>query len=194
MVEKHHIQFPIAIGMVPLQWMLFFLTSPLAGFVLVNRVDFSAIKRWNVFKSFKRDEKQLLQKKQAKQKIQIEKMMSVVESSRVTEEARMGLIILEALYGNFGANNSEILPYIDVTIPLQYLVSDSKLILSSREPKHVLEGFYDPCPGENKTLWIKYKFQGREHSASFADSAPIGIPKESKYFIFKFLIHSNILM
>ncbi|OXA50582.1 dnaJ homolog subfamily C member 11 [Folsomia candida] len=104
------------------------------------------------------------------------------------EEARRGLIITSAKYGRListlstadidssgaGANDE----IIDVTIPLQCLVKDSKLILHDNS-KSNLPGFYDPVPWEEKRLMIQYLFRNKAHEVIVNDEESISIPKES---------------
>ncbi|KAM8829352.1 dnaJ homolog subfamily C member 11a isoform X1 [Synchiropus splendidus] len=97
------------------------------------------------------------------------------------EESRMGLIILNAWYGKFVTDNSrkhERAKVIDVTVPLQCLVKDSKLILTEAI-KSGLPGFYDPCIGEEKSLKVLYQFRGVMHQVLSGDTEPLRIPKQS---------------
>ncbi|KAM4588969.1 dnaJ homolog subfamily C member 11 [Odontesthes bonariensis] len=97
------------------------------------------------------------------------------------EESKMGLIILNAWYGKFVSDTSqkqEKAKVIDVTVPLQCLVKDSKLILTEAS-KAGLPGFYDPCVGEEKSLKLLYQFRGVIHQVISADTEPLRIPKQS---------------
>ncbi|TRY87637.1 hypothetical protein DNTS_009337 [Danionella cerebrum] len=97
------------------------------------------------------------------------------------EESKMGLIILNAWYGKFVSENGqkrESAKVIDVTIPLQCLVKDSKLILTEAS-KAGLPGFYDPCVGEEKSLKMLYQFRGKMHQVLSGDTEPLKIPKQS---------------
>ncbi|XP_057702099.1 dnaJ homolog subfamily C member 11 [Corythoichthys intestinalis] len=97
------------------------------------------------------------------------------------EESKMGLIILNAWYGKFVSDTSqkqEKAKVIDVTVPLQCLVKDSKLILTETS-KAGLPGFYDPCVGEEKGLKLLYQFRGVMHQVISADTEPLRIPKQS---------------
>ncbi|XP_077386729.1 dnaJ homolog subfamily C member 11 isoform X2 [Festucalex cinctus] len=97
------------------------------------------------------------------------------------EESKMGLIILNAWYGKFVSDTSqkqEKAKVIDVTVPLQCLVKDSKLILTETS-KAGLPGFYDPCVGEEKGLKLLYQFRGVMHQVICADTEPLRIPKQS---------------
>ncbi|XP_041702518.1 dnaJ homolog subfamily C member 11-like isoform X1 [Coregonus clupeaformis] len=98
-----------------------------------------------------------------------------------TEESRMGLIILNAWYGKFVTDNSrrhERAKVIDVSVPLQCLVKDSKLILTEAT-KTGLPGFYDPCVGEEKSLKVLYQFRGVMHQVLSPDGEALRIPKQS---------------
>ncbi|XP_068172250.1 dnaJ homolog subfamily C member 11-like isoform X2 [Antennarius striatus] len=97
------------------------------------------------------------------------------------EESKMGLIILNAWYGKFVSDTSqkqEKAKVIDVTVPLQCLIKDSKLILTESS-KAGLPGFYDPCVGEDKSLKLLYQFRGVMHQVISADTDPLRIPKQS---------------
>ncbi|XP_027859579.1 dnaJ homolog subfamily C member 11-like [Xiphophorus couchianus] len=97
------------------------------------------------------------------------------------EESKMGLIILNGWYGKFVSDTSqkqEKAKVIDVTVPLQCLVKDSKLILTEAS-KAGLPGFYDPCVGEEKSLKLLYQFRGVMHQVISADTEPLRIPKQS---------------
>lgn len=115
-------------------------------------------------------------------------MKATVSRIRATEESKKGLIISKALYGRFvypqqDQYNSDQRPIhrdevIDVTIPLQCLVKDSKLILYDAS-KSELPGFYDPCVGEEKQLLIQYLFRNQTHECIVKDNAPVRIPLPS---------------
>ncbi|KAJ8384238.1 hypothetical protein AAFF_G00206990 [Aldrovandia affinis] len=97
------------------------------------------------------------------------------------EESKLGLIILNAWYGKFVTDNSqrhERAKVIDVTVPLQCLVKDSKLILTEAS-KAGLPGFYDPCVGEDKSLKLLYQFRGVMHQVLSRDVEALRIPKQS---------------
>eukprot|EP00072_Mus_musculus_P073911 XP_017175674.1 PREDICTED: dnaJ homolog subfamily C member 11 isoform X2 [Mus musculus] len=92
-----------------------------------------------------------------------------------------GLIIVNAWYGKFVNDKSrknEKVKVIDVTVPLQCLVKDSKLILTEAS-KAGLPGFYDPCVGEEKSLRVLYQFRGVLHQVMVPDSEALRIPKQS---------------
>ncbi|XP_063072693.1 dnaJ homolog subfamily C member 11 [Engraulis encrasicolus] len=118
-------------------------------------------------------------KQEAESAIQLmhESVKRIIEA----EESKMGLIILNAWYGKFVTDNSrknERAKVIDVTVPLQCLVKDSKLILTEAS-KAGLPGFYDPCVGEEKSLKLLYQFRGAMHQVLSGDTEPLRIPKQS---------------
>ncbi|KAK2497189.1 hypothetical protein MC885_013115, partial [Smutsia gigantea] len=121
----------------------------------------------------------ILQKKQeaeAAVRLMQESVRRIIEA----EESRMGLIIVNAWYGKFvndKSRKSEKVKVIDVTVPLQCLVKDSKLILTEAS-KAGLPGFYDPCVGEDKSLKVLYQFRGALHQVMALDSAALRIPKQ----------------
>ncbi|XP_045331466.1 dnaJ homolog subfamily C member 11 [Leopardus geoffroyi] len=122
----------------------------------------------------------ILQKKQeaeAAVRLMQESVRRIIEA----EESRMGLIIVNAWYGKFVNDKSkktEKVKVIDVTVPLQCLVKDSKLILTEAS-KAGLPGFYDPCVGEEKNLKVLYQFRGVLHQVMAPDGEALRIPKQS---------------
>ncbi|KAJ1989361.1 hypothetical protein H4R33_002085 [Dimargaris cristalligena] len=68
---------------------------------------------------------------------------------------------------------------IDVTIPVQYLVTDSRLLIHGGTSKADLVGFYDPCFGETKQLRVTYRFNDQLHTAIVDDQAPLACPLRS---------------
>lgn len=95
-----------------------------------------------------------------------------------------------------------------MTVPLQCLVKDSKLILTEATKvrkaslqthdatvlpgvpvrlsdvgssfQSGLPGFYDPCVGEEKSLKVLYQFRGVMHQVVSGDTEPLRIPKQCK--------------
>lgn len=99
-----------------------------------------------------------------------------------------GLIIMNARYGNLhdeleakAGDHDRLEPYIDVTVPLQNLVQRSELHLQAYT-KSKLEGFYDPCPTEEKSLEICYSFKGKVHRVEIEDFEPVKIPFREHLF------------
>ncbi|OXU26015.1 hypothetical protein TSAR_010719 [Trichomalopsis sarcophagae] len=133
--------------------------------------------------------KRMKLEKQKEAKAAVDLMKATFSRIRAEEEAKRGLIITKALYGRFvypqdrnsageemvGGQRDEI---IDVTIPLQCLVKDSKLVLHNAS-KSQLPGFYDPCVGEDKQLLLQYLFHMQTHECLIKDTEPLRIPKPS---------------
>ena len=118
----------------------------------------------------------------------VELMKATVERNISYEQARHGLIIIEAWYGclfaTSGTFQQQLQPrVIDVTVPLQCLVSDSKLILRDTS-KVLIPGFYDPCVGAKKHLRVRYSFRGTMHEVTVANEEPLVIPRESHRIAF----------
>ncbi|XP_076237100.1 dnaJ homolog subfamily C member 11 [Calliopsis andreniformis] len=128
-----------------------------------------------------------MMEKQKEAKIATELMKATVSRIRAEEESKRGLIITKALYGRFvypqqdrpaseePVHRDEV---IDVTIPLQCLVKDSRLVLHNAS-KSQLPGFYDPCVGEDKQLLVQYLFRTQTHECIIKDNAPLRIPLPS---------------
>lgn len=93
------------------------------------------------------------------------------------ESSKKGLVIVEAKYGqSIGSMDYPIVgqKVIDVTIPLQALVNDSKLRIYSG--KEQIPGFYDPCPSEPKMLHVIYCFHDLLHSVTVAENQSLTLP------------------
>ncbi len=119
-------------------------------------------------------------KKEAESAVDL--MKETVERVLSVETARQGLIIIEAWYGCLYSTQpcDPLSPpkVIDVTIPLQCCVIDSKLILRESSKSMVL-GFYDPCIGETKHLKVRYEFRGDLHEVTIENSEALVIPRQS---------------
>lgn len=116
-------------------------------------------------------------------KAAIELMTETVERVLATERARQGLVIVEAWYGKLfdldpGGDGVGFPKVIDVHVPLQCLVVDSKLILRE-DNKASIPGFYDPCVGETKYLRVRYEFRGTPHEVTVENSESLVIPRRS---------------
>eukprot|EP01132_Coremiostelium_polycephalum_P004087 gene4087-5115_t len=112
----------------------------------------------------------------------IQLMRQVVEKKVLHERTKKGLIIQEALYGklNEKSTDPEFPANIDVTIPLQFLVEDSKLQLHPNKKSDLL-GFWDPAIGEEKQLKVTYFFQDKLHRVIVGDNDPLMIPLRCMY-------------
>ena len=132
----------------------------------------------------------------------VDLMMFAVQRKVRQEEERRGLVILKAVYGRLPAplpSDADVAPpptarrssltadpewpgleeddcgFLVVTSPVQYLAEDSKLQLFNSS-KSGLPGFCDPCPGEDKALYVLYRFKGFLHEVCIPDQAPLSIP------------------
>ena len=126
-------------------------------------------------------EREMMEKKREAEAA-IELMKETVARVIGNERVRHGLIILEAWYGKLfdveaddGLSSSKV---IDVHVPLQCLVVDSKLILRESSKANI-PGFYDPCIGEKKYLRVQYEFRGTPHEVTIDNSEPLIIPRRS---------------
>ncbi len=109
-------------------------------------------------------------------------MQETVQRVVNIEQAKHGLLISEAWYGKLidHQSNNELAEakVIDVHIPLQCLVMDSKLVLRESSKANI-SGFYDPCIGEKKYLQVRYEFRGLPHEVTIENSEPLVIPRAS---------------
>ncbi|XP_052746724.1 dnaJ homolog subfamily C member 11 [Bicyclus anynana] len=138
-----------------------------------------------------------LQEMQRQARATIELMRETYSRIRSEEEKKKGLVIIRAIYGKLpaGAEAHEVsseqtgdtgspespLPYaevIDVTVPVQCLIKDSRLELLEAS-KSELPGFYDPCVGDDKHLTIKYMFHNNPHCCTVLDSQAVVLPRNN---------------
>lgn len=118
-----------------------------------------------------------------------EVLRSVVEQIK-EQEGPQGLIILEGHYGHLVSRTSDSsLKIIDVTIPLQALVKNSTLKIDTTTSKSNLAGFYDPCLGEEKSLFVKYSFRSQIHTVTYRDIDPIVLPNRGKSSSIYYHVH-----
>ncbi|KAL2525164.1 Chaperone protein dnaJ 13 [Abeliophyllum distichum] len=100
-----------------------------------------------------------------------------------------GLVVTKAVYGNRKAlttrNRSEekvdevASQIIDVTLPLNFLIDESGLLkLHDGVKKSGIMGFCDPCPGEEKQLYVEYTYGGNKYEAIVDDYEELLIPQE----------------
>lgn len=99
-----------------------------------------------------------------------------------------GLVITEAKYGNLknlkrydqsGEVTELASQVMDVTLPLNFLVTDSgQLKLHEGVKKSGIMGFCDPCPGEPKGLRLEYTYAGSRYEVTVDDYAELFIPRE----------------
>ncbi|BGP19685.1 hypothetical protein JCM10213_001861 [Rhodosporidiobolus nylandii] len=124
-------------------------------------------------------------REQRKAALDAQALLSEHVRKRVAEEeAKNGLVIVEAIYGVLEAVAEDAkIPederrWVDVTVPLQSLLppSVSQLTIPSGRSKSSLLGFYDPALGEKKQLRVRYRFKGRLHEVTYKDREAVGLP------------------
>lgn len=131
-----------------------------------------------------------MEEKKAEAEAAIALMHETYKKIATDERARGGLVILSAMYGVLvqtqpAQPRSVEQEILDVTVPLQCLVRNSRLELHDTSKVNI-SGFYDPAPGEDKSLLIRYLFQDKEHQIIIDDMQAIQLPKSSKildYFL-----------
>lgn len=118
-------------------------------------------------------------------KAAVDLMKAAFSRIRTDEERRGGLVILIALYGKnadvvgkTADSNVKKPEVINVTIPVQCLIIDSQLTLH-KSSKSQLSGFYDPCVGEDKVLYIRYAHRSHLHEVTIVDNEPLRLPKSA---------------
>ena len=125
--------------------------------------------------------------KQAREKalLEQESLRSVVESRRAAEDSQNGLVIINATYALTlsrwaDSNREESVPTsLDVTIPLQSLVTHSRLNLPEGS-RAELPGFYCLDPSADPadvSLKISYWFRGVRHTATFTEKEAVYLPQ-----------------
>jgi DnaJ family protein C protein 11 len=123
-------------------------------------------------------------------------LKNVADRKKQKQVQSQGLVILAAIYGDIeayekgvsgiqytaqsaGNGIADLPPYLDVTIPLQFLVDDSgQLRLHEGVKKVGLMGFCDPCPGELKQLKVLYSFLGQQYEVKVGDYDQLWLPQE----------------
>ena len=161
---------------------------PLVGWIVIKKFIVDPMIRDQAEKD--KEKQNRLKKKQTEEKKKeaqaaVNLMRAQFERIRTEEESRRGLVIVQAKYGRLISSSESVTSdswdqseVIDVTVPLQCLVKDSKLILY--EPsKSQLPGFYDPCVGEDKQLLVQYLFHNHMHEITLKDRETLRIPKAS---------------
>lgn len=106
-----------------------------------------------------------------------------VAQKKEIEDQKGGLVIVHAFFGKHPDQASQDLnddendpTRVDITIPLQYMVQDSKLIISEQVDKTLLYGFYDPEPGHEKWMEVVYFYRNQIHRVLVSEFKPLLIP------------------
>ncbi|GMI76379.1 ORIENTATION UNDER VERY LOW FLUENCES OF LIGHT 1 [Hibiscus trionum] len=113
---------------------------------------------------------------------------NVANRKRNKQQETGGLVITKAIYGSRKAlkkgdelteTNDELASQVlDVTLPLNFLVTDSgQLKLHDGVKKSGIMGFCDPCPGEPKQLHVEYTYRGERYEVVVDDYEELQIPQ-----------------
>jgi hypothetical protein len=142
-----------------------------------------------------------MKKQQASQ--EVENMQCTHDIVKRREVAKKGVVIVSALYGDLSAGmvdsqssstQQDFGKTVDVKLPLQCLVEEthkempdgkriamSALVIAGGESKANLAGFYDPCLGEEKQLFVRYMYGNKKHEVTVADRELLKIPCHSHH-------------
>ena len=101
-------------------------------------------------------------------------MRPVVERRQAAEAAEGGLVIRKATYGT---RDGKVVA--DVTIAVAALVDGAQLVVPKNVVKRHILGFWDPAPGDEKVLIVRYVFDGKLHEAVVGEKQPLVAPKRS---------------
>ncbi|XP_029651609.1 dnaJ homolog subfamily C member 11-like [Octopus sinensis] len=121
----------------------------------------------------------IIHKKKMEAEAAIHLMQETVQRVIKEEDEKSGLLIVKALYGQLSEKSQDGFvdgKYIDVAVPLQCLIKNSSLLIPEKNSKTGILGFYDPCLGEEKSLYIRYKFRNKLHHVTLGDCEPLKIP------------------
>lgn len=143
------------------------------------------------------ESKEYIKEQKAKAEQFIKEMGDEIRAKQLEEDMKQGLVIVQAFYGRTPDGDVNITEdvkddsFVDVTLALQYLVRNSKLQLMENT-KSTLTGFYDPCPGEEKSLEVVYLFNNQMHRVTVSDSSPLRIPLKCVFILFITLNFTNL--
>ncbi|KAI5927290.1 hypothetical protein F4810DRAFT_650136 [Camillea tinctor] len=111
-------------------------------------------------------------------------MMAGVQTKQRAEYTASGLIIMSAKYGVKAPGSSNAWgaeEVADVTVPVAALVSGSRLYIPARVCKSNILGFWDPSPGEQKVLHVRYMYRGKEATVEVSgDEEALVLPPSSR--------------
>ncbi|CAF3901836.1 unnamed protein product [Rotaria magnacalcarata] len=173
--------FPLQISQDIVPSTIFYATvAPTLAYLVLDRLIIRPFARSEQEKEQKKREDEAREKQAERRREAInaqEVLRSLVDQIK-DREGLEGLIILEARYGQLGltTTNENSIKIIDVTVPLQVLVKDSTLKIATTVSKSNLTGFYDPCIGEEKSLFIKYSLRSQIHTILYKDTDPVILP------------------
>lgn len=122
---------------------------------------------------YKRKQAAMLERRQEEAELAVELLKQLL--SKKHSVAPPILIVTSATYRSTGKPGRSI----DVTVPIQFLVSPEDTIKLPVGYRANLLGFYDFDPGAEKELHIVYEFHGRVHEAIIPDTEELIIPQKS---------------
>ncbi|KAL9622471.1 MAG: hypothetical protein Q9160_003147 [Pyrenula sp. 1 TL-2023] len=105
----------------------------------------------------------------------VELMRGHVARRQDRERGEGGLVIEEAWWGGASKSGREV--EADVTIPLAGMVEKGQLVLRRQVRKGGLMGWWDPCPGREKVLRVRYLFRGEGHEVRVRDGEDLVLPR-----------------
>ncbi|KAL0484401.1 Dnaj [Acrasis kona] len=186
--QKHYFNVPITLSnnASNLKALLFGVFAPSVLFFTFRQLVYNPLQtKWNAEKLLEKRRENYNSTKTERERAvqQKEQMRDGILKSRAQEEKVKGLLIINARYGNLKPDDEsttlqEHLPYFDVTDQLQFQVQNSRLYLPPVS-KSMLDGFYDPCPEEEKSLLVIYRFLGDTHRVQIDDEDALEIPSEN---------------
>lgn len=138
---------------------------------------------YKIAQAKKQPKNQILAEKNRSEREEAGKVISLmkkrVKKMKEEESNMSGLVIAEAWYGDLDnpVPAGDFPTVIDVTIPLAFLVESSTLDCKNSSTKSILLGFYDPCPGNTKKLWIRYYHKNLVHTVVIDDGSPFYLPR-----------------
>jgi DnaJ homolog subfamily C member 11 len=196
----HTFEFPVALSPTLDPWIVFgaYVVPPTVLFTVLHGIIRPIHARFlgeKAARDRERQSKTIRQELQSSQE-SIDVIRPVALRKMEKESKKNGLVIVKALYGktillsdiqpetlNFNINTPEDVLHeemavIDVTIPIQYMCDTdrSEVVFYSGYSKSKLLGFFDPCPGQEKTLVVLFFYQGVWLQSTLGDSEGGRIP------------------
>ncbi|KAI1485074.1 hypothetical protein F5X96DRAFT_661562 [Biscogniauxia mediterranea] len=141
-------------------------------------VPFTSFAAWEAWSRYRRLRQYRLREEKMKSYVQDDQGYKRVEADQVTslmmtgvqnkqraEYTANGLVIKSAKYGVKAPGSSNawgVEEVADVTVPVAALVNGSRLCIPAGVCKSNILGFWDPSPGEEKVLHVRYMYKGKE--------------------------------
>ncbi|KAI5780945.1 hypothetical protein EDC01DRAFT_633204 [Geopyxis carbonaria] len=100
-------------------------------------------------------------------------MHTSAAATAAQEAARGGLVIMSASWGTVDGKAG-----VDVTVPLMSMVNAGQIVIARGVDKSRLMGFYDPAPGSEKRLTVRYEFHGALHGATVREGQGFVAPQK----------------